>query len=319
VTRRGLILALLFTAACQPAPKSDRDREIINFHSTESGKKTKGAITERELRAELARLRFEREGLSLRAAPLPAELKSAAIDRMIERRVLLLEAERLGVKASTTAAARELDALRQQMGEPELQRKLLSTLQTEEDLLRVFSDRLTVGKLLAEVAHAGIKVTPDEIDAAWAALPDAEKSMPARVRASQIVVITEEEGKQVLDELKKKKPFEEVAARHSIGPEVERGGDLGWIEPASMPDGFQSLLTMEVGKVSGLVSSEYGFHVFKLVAREEARPRTLDETRAALESKILRAKLENAERDYVAKVMSHHKVETNKRALARIE
>ncbi len=315
--RPVLIAAALVAVACQGQPASGRDQPVITLTSLE-GEAT-GVITERELRGELARLRFEREGRSLKAGPLPAELRLSVIERLVERRILLLEASRLGVSASTTAVARDLARTIDAYGERELTRLLNESYLNEADLKRTVTERLTVGRLLSEKSHAGVAVSEAEIAEAWATLPEADKQQKLRIRARQIVVVTEEEGKQALDELKRGNSFEEVAIRHSFAPEAARGGDLGWIDHDTMPAAFEPLFMLDVGKTSPLISTEYGFHVFRVEAKEEAKVRTLDDARPALEAKLLRAKLEKAETAWVQGVMSRYKIEKDKRALARIE
>lgn len=309
--------ALALSAGCQSPEKQGRDAAVVTVSAQDGDLTT--AISEREVRAELARLRFEREGNSLQAGPLPPEVKSAVIDRLIERRVLLLEAQRLGVAASTTAVARDLARTTAGYGERELSRVLSQSYQTEADLAATIRDRLTVGRLVSEQSHAGVAVSAAELEAAWAAVPAEEKRQQARLRALQIVVVTEEEGKQALDELKRGAPFAEVAIRHSFAPEAARGGDLGWIDRQTMPTAFEPLFSLEVGKTSALLSTEYGFHIFRVEAKEDARDRTFEEARPALEAKLLRAKLEKSETAYVTQVMARYEITKDARALARIE
>lgn len=317
-SRGALSLLALLIAACQSStPPGKAERALITITSPD--REHTDVITERQLRAALARLRFEREGRSLNAAPLPLELKLSTIDRLVERRILLLEAKRLGVVASTTAVAR--DTARTTIGydDRELQRALISTYQTEEDLVDSVTQRLTVGRLLREHAHADVTVTDAEIEAAWAALPEEQRRHPARIRARQVVVVTEEEGKLAVDELKKGVPFAEVALKHSFAPEAARGGDLGWVEEAGLPAAFAPLFSLEIGRVSPLISTEYGFHLFRVEEREDARALTLDEVRASLRDKVLRAKLEKAEAAYVGDLVRRYEVTKDTRELARIE
>lgn len=314
----ALVGALVLGGALGCTSGAPRGRDAVVVTMSVDGE-VAGTLTERELRAELARLRFEREGRSLKAAPLPLELRTAAIDRLVERRVLLLEAARLGVSASTTAVAREFARAREAYGERELLTHLMGAYQTEDDYRAAIAERLTVGRLVSLRSHADVSVTPAELEAAWAALPEAEKRREPRIHASQIVVVTEEEGNQALEELKRKVPFAEVALRHSFAPEAARGGDLGWLSKDSMPSAFEPLFMLEVGQTSPLVSTEYGFHIFHVHAREDAKVRTLDEARPALEAKLLRAKLEAAETTYVRSVLARYTITKDEQALARIE
>lgn len=315
----GLLVA---TQACDPVrPRTTSNRTVVALEQIGGGggAQAKDTITETDLRAELARIRFEREG-SLHAAPLPSALKEALIQRMIDRRILLLEAEQLGVRPSTTAVAQELTKMRETMGEAQLRRTLLETYQTERDLERTVTERLTVGKLMTEVAHSGVSVTGAELEEAWNALPAEQRERPARVRASQIVVRTEEEGKSVLAELKRGTSFEALARAHSIGPEGARGGDLGWIEAGVMPKIIEEVcFALKPDQISPLTPSEYGFHLFKVTGSEAATARSFEDAKPTLEAKLLQQKLERAEAELVAKLRSKYRVVREEPLIAAIE
>lgn len=312
----GFSALLLSTPACEPSKlRSQNNAQVIQIFA---GDELRGTIGEVEVRVEMARKRFEREG-TLHAAPLPAALKSAVLERLIARKILALEAEKLGVRASTTAVARELDRIRYSLSESQLERKLIETYQTEQELAQLITDRLTVGKLVAR-AHEGITVTPAELQTAWDNLPAEEKERKPRVRASQIVVKTEEEGTKLVAELKKGANFEEMAKKHSIGPEGIRGGDLGWFEKGVMPKIIEDVcFALKVDQLSPLTPSEYGFHVFKVTAVEAAAPKTFEDAKKALESKLLLEKLERAEADYVERIRSQYRVVKDDARIAAIE
>jgi parvulin-like peptidyl-prolyl isomerase len=62
-----------------------------------------------------------------------------------------------------------------------------------------------------------------------------------------------------------------VAREVSIGPEAARGGDLGFFERGIMPEEIDRMVfSLPVGRVSGVVRSPYGFHIFKVLTKEES-------------------------------------------------
>ena len=61
-----------------------------------------------------------------------------------------------------------------------------------------------------------------------------------------------------------------MAQEVSIGPEAERGGDLGFFERGMMPEAIDRVVfSLPVGKMSEVVKSPYGFHIIKVLARQE--------------------------------------------------
>lgn len=75
-------------------------------------------------------------------------------------------------------------------------------------------------------------------------------------------------AEDVLKQLKKDpRKFEELAKKYSQDPgSAGKGGDLGNFGRGSMVKAFENaVFAMEVGKISDLVESEYGYHIIKLI------------------------------------------------------
>jgi len=62
-----------------------------------------------------------------------------------------------------------------------------------------------------------------------------------------------------------------VAREKSLGPEKVQGGDLGYFSPGEKPAEFDHVFNMEVGTVSEVIKSPYGYHIFKLEEKIEPR------------------------------------------------
>lgn len=319
--RLASLLALVCVFGCErDKPPKPRSRPIIQVLAVGGGAEQPAVvITEAEVRMELARKRLERQN-SLEAAPLSSNLKKQVLDRLVDRRLLLLEANRLKVTVSTAAVAREVARVEGDLGSRQLREHLIATFQTRADLEGSIRDRLLIGALMRKEAHPKVVVSDEEIKAAWEAIPDADKKISQLVRARQIVVRTKEEGNEILGLLKQRHDFGELAAARSLGPEAERGGDLGWFEPGVMPKVFDEVcFSLKPGKISPLTPSEYGFHIFQVVAEEPARDLDLDAVGERLRSKILHGKLQEAEAAFVNAVRARFTIKRDDEALATIE
>lgn len=81
----------------------------------------------------------------------------------------------------------------------------------------------------------------------------------------------------VLAEVKKgKKSFEYLASEYSDDSgSVESGGDLGWFPRGVMVKEFEDVaFALEIGAISGLVKSEYGYHIIKVEDKQAADGKT---------------------------------------------
>lgn len=90
---------------------------------------------------------------------------------------------------------------------------------------------------------------------------------------------------KVLAELKAGAPFEELAKEYSNDPgSAARGGDLGSFPKGRMlrafEDGLEAL--QKPGDISGLVESDFGYHIIRLEGRTPATMRSYDEVKEQL-------------------------------------
>ena len=90
-----------------------------------------------------------------------------------------------------------------------------------------------------------------------------------KIRASHILVETEEEANEMLEKIKAGESLDKLAFDHSIDPSAKRNrGDLGYFLWGAMVDEFQkAAFAMEVGEISPPVKSKFGYHIIKLVDR----------------------------------------------------
>jgi peptidyl-prolyl cis-trans isomerase C len=84
------------------------------------------------------------------------------------------------------------------------------------------------------------------------------------IRASHILVEKEYEAEDVLKKLGEGNSFESLAKAFSKCPSGADGGDLGEFGKGQMVAPFeQAAFALKVGEVSGLVRTQFGYHIIK--------------------------------------------------------
>ncbi|UTD26694.1 peptidylprolyl isomerase [Bradyrhizobium sp. WD16] len=164
-------------------------------------------------------------------------------------------------------------------------------------------DRLLMDSLLAVEGKAA---TTDE--AMHKVYDDAAKQISSEqeVHARHILVETEDEAKQVIDELKKGADFAELAKKKSKDPGASDGGDLGFFTKDQMvPEFSTAAFALEPGKISDPVKSQFGWHVIKVEEKRNRKPPAFDQVKAQIETYVTR----KAQADYVSKLHQSAKIE----------
>ncbi len=92
--------------------------------------------------------------------------------------------------------------------------------------------------------------------------------MTTEVRASHILVKTEEEAKELYNEIKNGEDFAKIAAAKSLCPSGQNGGDLGFFGKGMMVKPFEdAAFALEVGEISQPVETQFGWHLIKLTGK----------------------------------------------------
>jgi len=241
-------------------------------------------------------------------------LRRAYLDQVIERKILVQEGRRLGIKVSPEELNQAISEIKMDYsGEGFGETLGLKGMTLEEWKVRLEE------KLLAEKVIRGASHFQDRIDKKEA-LRYYEDHRPVfqigqKVRVRQIVVADGEEAIQILKRLKKGESFEKVAIRKSLGPEKVQGGDLGYFSQGEKPSEFDCVFNMEVGAISEVVKSPYGYHIFKLEEKTEPRQIPFEEAQSGILQELGRKRGEEKYEKWMKDLRGKTKVKINKKWL----
>jgi peptidyl-prolyl cis-trans isomerase C len=272
-------------------------------------------------------LEFERE-LSLAYefpeggnTPAPDQLvalKQTVLQGLLDRQLLLQDARARGISVRAESVKAAVARLKAEYQDGRFQEALSQGRLSEPEFERQTAARLTVEKLVDEVVYQRVAVTEEELQG-YLDAHASEFQEPEQVHAAQIVVKDVEDARHLRDELHRGAKFADLARAHSLSADARLGGDLGWFPQGVMPPEFDKVaFSLQPGQISDVVTSEYGFHLFKVLDRRPARKKDLAQVRREVERRLLREKKEKAQADYVRGLRERASIRINETALAKV-
>ena len=110
------------------------------------------------------------------------------------------------------------------------------------------------------------------LEAAWMRdkiIADVPQEM-VQIHAQQMLFYELEAAEQALAEIEKGKDFAELASNYD--PQTK--GDLGWFPPnfLTLPELDPVLFNLDIGETSAIIETEIGYHIIKVLEKEENRP-----------------------------------------------
>jgi peptidyl-prolyl cis-trans isomerase C len=110
-----------------------------------------------------------------------------------------------------------------------------------------------------------------------------------QLHASHILVKTEEQAQSILAQLKNGADFAALAKQNSVDTASgANGGDLGWFSRETMvPQFANAAFALKVGQISGVVRTNYGFHIIKVTDKRAAGVRPYEEVREQIRTFLL--------------------------------
>jgi peptidyl-prolyl cis-trans isomerase C len=119
----------------------------------------------------------------------------------------------------------------------------------------------------------------------------AQFKKPESIKASHILVKTEEKANEIKEKLDSGESFEELAKDYSDCPSKQQGGDLGFFSKGQMVPEFEKVaFDMEEGNISDPVKTQFGYHLIKLTDRQPAQEVSFEEVRDQLKQQLLAMK-----------------------------
>lgn len=151
--------------------------------------------------------------------------------------------------------------------------------------------RDVLAQLAMRETMKNVTVSEEEIKEYYDA-NQAQYKKGATVRTKHILVDSEEKCNEILASITSgEKAFEVAAQEYSTCPSGQRGGDLGEFGKGQMVPEFEAAaFAAEIGQVVGPVKTQFGCHLIKVEAKNEAAAASFDEVKETIRRTLVQQK-----------------------------
>jgi len=154
-------------------------------------------------------------------------------------------------------------------------------------LINEYKRQLIITKFVNETLFSKIEVNNQEIEDYYNKNKELME-VPEQLKASHILLETEEEAKEIITKLDAGEDFAELAKEYSTGPSSVNGGDLGLFGRGMMVKEFEdAAYVLEIGEYTKEpVQTQFGYHVILLTDKQEAKTVSLEDAKENIQAQL---------------------------------
>ena len=243
---------------------------------------------------------------------------------LIEKELLLQEAEKRNVTVSDAFVeeqwAKEVETIGRHLSgkkdNPLTEDEVLKQAgATREETLEELREALVVEKMRETIAkEQGVTVTEEEVKKQYDEMYKEGASPADRAHLRQVFLraprggnnaaaAAREEARKKADDalsrIRAGRSFEAIAKEISDEPFRSKGGDLGPARLDTMPEFMaEAARTLSPGEISGVIESEYGYHIIQLVELLPGEEATYEKAAPYIRSSLLLRKTNQAVEEF---------------------
>jgi peptidyl-prolyl cis-trans isomerase C len=246
------------------------------------------------------------------------QLRQQALEQLILEQLLDEKAKEAKIVVSDEEAVSTLMKIispQKSLSVEELKEKIESFGQSFDQVKQQTQKRLGYQKVMEAQWAGKINITDDETKKYYDENPKKFET-PEQVRASHILTKLEltdpntdpneakakarEKTQDLLKQIKDGADFAELAKAHSTCPSAASGGDLDFFPRGRMAPAFEkAAFELEVGKVSDIVETEFGYHIIKVTDHKDAGVILYEQTKDNIVTQLTQKKQSEFAQEYI--------------------
>jgi peptidyl-prolyl cis-trans isomerase C len=250
------------------------------------------------------------------------QAEDAALDQLINAEIIYQEGLKLGIKDLDKLVADKAAQGKAKFPSPvEYEAALKANNLTDKDILELIRKDIVIGKVFEKEVADKITISDAEMKKFYDENTDKFKR-PESYHASHILIgvkpdatpAEKQKAREKAESIRKKilagEDFATLAKAESTCPSSKQGGDLGTFGKGDMVPPFEEATAkLKPGEISGVVETQFGYHIIKLIEKKDGSTVTYDEAKKDIETYLKQLKTQQAIGDLLTKLKSAAKIE----------
>ncbi|MFH0844036.1 MAG: peptidyl-prolyl cis-trans isomerase [Pseudomonadota bacterium] len=248
-----------------------------------------------------------------------AHVLNLLINKIVDEYLILEYGRTQGMAISDTELIMAIKDIKKDYPERRFEEMLLQNYMDFEDWKEEFRRQLLISRITTKAMEGITTISFEEIKSYFDDHKEAFR-YPQMVRFRQIIARTREEAEKVVSRLNKGEELEGLSKEYSLTTESEKLGGTGWIVKGMLDESMENLLfSLPVGKISPVVKTPYGYHIFKVLERRSEGVKSLSEVIKEIRLKISDHKGELFYRKWLEELRVTFPVKINEEVMRRLE
>jgi peptidyl-prolyl cis-trans isomerase C len=315
-TAMGVAFALAFFMSLTSVSAKDEPAKI-------AAKVDNRTIDMESFEKEVAKFMMQYRGAQGNLPPgLKQQVRTQAINTLINREILLLESDKRGIKADKEEVEKGIKSVQGRFpSQKEFQAALKQMKLTQKEFEDQYLQQSRIQALLEEEIISKITIKEDEAKAYFDANPE-QFEQKEQIRTRHILIKVEQtadektkaEARKKLVDIQKKimsgEDFAEMAKQHSQGPSNVKGGDLGYFSKGQMVKPFETAaFKLAKDEVSDIVETRFGYHLIKMLDHKKPQKAVYADSKQQIMAKLKNERIQKEVSAYIKKLRQDAKIE----------
>jgi parvulin-like peptidyl-prolyl isomerase len=208
------------------------------------------------------------------------------VEMLVDHYLVLEYGKQQGLSVSDEELENTVREIKKDYAEKDFQDLLLKGYIDYGEWKEGLREQLLIRKITRKASEAGPQVSIEEMKAYYDSHRE-EFRQPAMVRFRQIVTRTKEEADNIQKRLVQGGDLAATVAQSSKVPASAGSSEPGWFAKGDLDESIEKVVfSLPVGKVSGVVETPYGFHIFEVLGRKQEGVRSLPEAMTEIEARL---------------------------------